>query len=233
MKKAITAVCAAWLTMTTTGIAQSSNGVVVELFTSQGCSSCPSADALLAKLSADPRLIPLSLHVDYWDYLGWKDKFGSPQFTARQKAYAHFARDKMVYTPQVIVQGEHRMIGSKAAEVTAAIQAELDQVRPTQITLDRVGDTVIVQASAVGAGYGAIRVQLVRFSAVENVVIERGENAGKTIAYHNVVKNWQVVGTWDGKGALNIEVPATGPAPLAVILQSEGPGEILAAATWR
>lgn len=233
MKKALTAVCVAWVATAAPTIAQTSDGVVVELFTSQGCSSCPAADALLAKLSADPRLITLSLHVDYWDYLGWKDKFASPQFTARQKAYAHFARDKMVYTPQVIVQGEHRMVGSKAADLAAAIEAELAQTRPTNVSLDRKDDMVVIRANPVGRGYGTIRVQLVRFNAVENVMIERGENAGKTIAYHNVVTSWQVVGTWDGASPLNIEASAAGPAPLAVILQSDGPAEIVAAATLR
>ena len=233
MKKAFTAVCAAWLAFATPTYAQTNDPVVVELFTSQGCSSCPPADAILAELSSDPRLITLSLHVDYWDYLGWKDKFASPKFTARQKDYAHHARDKMVYTPQIIVQGEHRMVGSKASDVAAAIGAELAQARPTQVFLDRNGETLSIRAEPIAQSRGLIRVQLVRFSPVESVVIERGENAGKTINYHNVVKSWQVVGKWDGLTPLAMQTTAAGTAPLVVILQSEGPAEILAAAALR
>jgi len=233
MTKAFVAVCAAWLALAGQTQAQTNDGVVVELFTSQGCSSCPPADALLGKLSADPRLIALSLHVDYWDYLGWKDKFASPKFTARQKDYAHHARDKMVYTPQMVVQGRDRMVGSKAGEVQAAIGAALAAVRPTQLVLTRKGDVLMIAAAPVAGAKAPIRVQLVRFSPAENVVIERGENAGKTVTYHNVVTSWQVLGKWDGTTPLKMETPVTGSAPLAVILQSDGPAAILAAATLR
>lgn len=233
MKSAFTAVCAAWMGVAAPSYAQSNDAVVVELFTSQGCSSCPAADAFFAKLSEDPRLITLSLHVDYWDYLGWKDKFANPAFTARQKNYARHARDKMVYTPQVIVQGEHRMIGNKAEDVLSTIQTELAETRPTQVVLDRQGDTLLIHAQPVGTQYGTIRVQLVRFTPTEKVKIERGENAGQTITYHNVVTSWQVLGTWDGVAPLNVETTAVGAAPLAVILQSEGPSVILAAAALR
>lgn len=233
MKKAITAACAAWVVFAAPTYAQSDDAVVVELFTSQGCSSCPAADALLGKLASDPRLVALSLHVDYWDYLGWKDKFASPKFTARQKEYAHHARDKMVYTPQMIVQGRQRMVGSKAAEVGGAISAALAQTPATEVVLDRKGDILSIRANPIAGARGSIRVQLVRFSPAENVTIERGENAGKTITYHNVVRSWQVVGKWDGTSPLVMDTPVTGGTPLAVILQSDGPAEILAAATLR
>jgi len=233
MTKAFAAVCVAWLALAGQTQAQTSDAVVVELFTSQGCSSCPPADALLGKLSADPRLIALSLHVDYWDYLGWKDKFASPEYTARQKDYAHHARDKMVYTPQMVVQGKHRMVGSKAGEVEAAIGAALAAVRPTQLVLTREGDVLLIRAAPVAGGKGPIQVQLVRYAPSENVVIDRGENAGKTMTYHNVVTSWQVIGKWDGAAPLAIETQVTGAAPLAVILQADGPAAILAAATLR
>ncbi len=233
MTKAFTAICAALLALAGQTQAQTTDGVVVELFTSQGCSSCPPADALLGKLSADPRLIALSLHVDYWDYLGWKDKFANPKFTARQKDYAHHARDKMVYTPQMVVMGGQRMVGSKAGEVQAAIGAALATVRPTQLVLIRKGDVLSISAAPVAGAKGPMRVQLVRFNPAENVVIERGENAGKTVTYHNVVTSWQVLGKWDGATPLTMEAPVTGSAPLAVILQSDGPAAILAAATLR
>lgn len=233
MKQMITAACAAWLAIAAPTYAQSNDAVVVELFTSQGCSSCPPADGILAELSADPRLITLSLHVDYWDYLGWKDKFASPSFTARQKDYAHHARDKMVYTPQIVVQGQRRMIGSKAADVRAAIRDELGLGRPARVTLVRKGDRVLIRAQPIAGAKGPIRVQLVRYSPLESVKIERGENAGKTITYHNVVKSWQVIGKWDGASPLAMEAPAPGAAPLAVILQADGPAKIFAAAALR
>lgn len=228
MKYAFTAVCAAWLAMAGMAQAQSTNAVVVELFTSQGCSSCPPADAILGKLSADSRVIALSLHVDYWDYLGWKDKFASPKFTARQKEYAHFARDKMVYTPQVVVQGVDRMVGSKGPDVETAIRAHLAQIRDVGLTVDRRGDRVMIRANPIAGG--PVRVQLVRFSPAESVNIKRGENAGKTITYHNVVKSWQLVQTWNGTSPLAIEAEAPGATPLVVILQAEGPAKILGAA---
>jgi hypothetical protein len=233
MKHALTAVCAAWLALAAPTYAQSNDAVVVELFTSQGCSSCPPADAILAKLSHDPRLIALSLHVDYWDYLGWKDKFANPKFSARQKAYAHHARDKMVYTPQIIVQGHQRMVGNKAAEVEAAIGKELAETRAGQVVLAREGEMVVIRAQPIAGLRGPVYVQLVRFSPAENVAIERGENAGKTITYHNVVTSWQVLGQWDGATPLVMKAKAAGPAPMAVILQADGPSQILAAATLR
>lgn len=233
MKHSVTVVCAAWMALAAPLFAQSNDAVVVELFTSQGCSSCPPADAILAKLSGDSRVIALSLHVDYWDYLGWKDKFASPKFTARQKDYAHHARDKMVYTPQIVVQGEARMVGSRASEVEAAIRSQGARKRPTNLVLARKGNSVVIRAEPLANNSGPIRVQLVRFTPVENVAIERGENAGRTIAYHNVVKSWQVLGNWDGRTPLALEAPVSGNAPLAVILQAEGPAEILAAAVLR
>lgn len=213
--------------------AQSNDAVVVELFTSQGCSSCPTADALMTELSKDQRLLPLSLHVDYWDYLGWKDKFASPQFTQRQKAYAHHAHDKMVYTPQAIVQGKHRLIGNRAAELGAAVEKQLSQPAAGRVQLIRDGDMLSIEAAPIGGVQGPIRVQLVRYSPTETVQIERGENSGKAITYTNVVTSWTVVGKWDGATALAMQVPVQGNAGLAVILQAEGPAEIVAAAALR
>ncbi|WP_022704761.1 DUF1223 domain-containing protein [Pseudorhodobacter ferrugineus] len=237
MNKAITAACAAWAVFAAPSFAQSNDAVVVELFTSQGCSSCPPADALLGALAHDPRLLALSLHVDYWDYLGWKDKFASPTFTKRQKSYAHHARDKMVYTPQMVVQGQTRLVGNKTEAVTAAISAAISaalaQGPLTEISLVRNGDILSIRAQPIAGAGKPIHVQLVRFSPAEEVVIERGENAGKTITYHNVVKSWQVIGKWDGTSALVVDTPVTGSSPLAVILQSDGPAEILAAARLR
>lgn len=233
MKHAFTAVCAAWVALAGPAVAQnqSTNAVLVELFTSQGCASCPAADAILAKLSADSRVIALSLHVDYWDYLGWKDKFADPKFTARQKEYAHHAREKMVYTPQMVVQGQDRVIGNKGAEVEAAIRLHLALMRDVGLVLDRQGDKVLIRANPIAGG--PVRVQLVRFSPSESVEIKRGENAGKTITYHNVVRSWQLLEIWNGQAPLTLEADVSGAAQVAVILQADGPADVLGAAVLR
>ncbi|QCO54488.1 DUF1223 domain-containing protein [Pseudorhodobacter turbinis] len=225
--------CAAFLAFAAPVFAQSEDAVVVELFTSQGCVSCPPADAILGKIDATAGVIALSLHVDYWDYLGWKDKFASPQFTARQKAYARHAREKMVYTPQVVVQGQARLIGNRGPEVEAAVNAQLKKAGRNGLQLDRQGDRVLITAAPVLGATGPIHVQLVRFSPSESVKIERGENAGKTITYHNVVKSWQILTDWNGTSPLSIEAAAPGGAPLVVILQATGPAEILSADVLR
>ncbi len=233
MKQFLATACAAWVSISAPLQAQSTDAVVVELFTSQGCSSCPAADALLAKLSADSDVIALSLHVDYWDYLGWKDKFASPQFTARQKAYAHYARDKMVYTPQMVIQGQARLVGNRGGEVDEAIRQHVGKAQNDVLRLERSGNTLTIRAEPVASESGPIRVQLVRFTPSESVVIKRGENAGKTITYHNIVRSWQVIGKWDGRSPLLLQAETTGTAPIAVILQVDGPAEILAAAVLR
>lgn len=233
MNKAIIAACAAWAACAAPSFAQSNDAVVVELFTSQGCASCPPADALLGTLAGNPRVLALSLHVDYWDYLGWEDKFANPAFTKRQKAYANHARDKMVYTPQMVVQGQNRFVGSKSGAMSEALSAAMAQDPLTKVVLDRKGDSLSIRAEPIAGGRRAINVQLVRYSPAEKVVIERGENAGETITYHNVVTSWKVIGTWDGTSALTVDTPVTGSSPLAVILQTDGPAEILAAARLR
>jgi hypothetical protein len=233
MKNTLTALCAGWLVLASPVFAQSDDAVVVELFTSQGCSSCPAADALMTELAKDPRLLTLSLHVDYWDYLGWKDKFASPQFTKRQKAYAHYAHDKMVYTPQAIVQGQHRLIGNRADELAAAVGKQLSHQQPGRVVLSRQGDVLSIDAAPIVGGQGPIRVQLVRYTPTETVQIERGENAGKELTYNNVVTSWTIIGKWDGALPLAMQVPVEGDAGLAVILQAEGPAAILAAAALR
>lgn len=233
MKQFLATACAAWMALSAAAQAQSTDAVVVELFTSQGCSSCPAADALFGELSVDSRVIALSLHVDYWDYLGWKDKFASPKFTARQKDYAHHARDKMVYTPQMVIQGQARVVGSRVADVKAAIAQHLGKAQNDALRLERHGDMLTIRAEPVTGHNGPIRVQLVRFTPAESVMIKRGENAGKTITYHNIVRSWQVLGRWDGNAPLTLQAKAEGVAPIAVILQVDGPAEILAAAVLR
>jgi hypothetical protein len=204
--------------------------VVVELYTSQGCSSCPPADALLAELADQPGVLPIALHVDYWDYLGWADAFANPRFTERQKAYARAEGSRMIYTPQMIVGGVHRIEGHDAEDVRAALGAHVAAPDPVTLTLQRQGDTLTITASAEPPLTTPARIQLIRYTPEQTVEIGHGENAGQTITYRNIVTSWEVLGDWPGTAPLDLQVPVAGADPLAVIVQAGGPAEILAAA---
>ncbi len=208
----------------------STPAVVVELYTSQGCSSCPLADDFLATLAEDPTIIPLALHVDYWDYIGWKDKFGNPKFTERQRSYARAADSRMIYTPQMVIGGLDRIEGNRIDEVAALIRKHHGVARTVILAVTRDGDTLMIRAEALRAFGSAARVQLVRFKPSETVAIKRGENAGRTVEYHNIVTSWQVIGEWSGAEPLVMEAKAPGSQPAVVIVQAAGPAAILAAA---
>lgn len=204
--------------------------VVVELYTSQGCSACPPADEFFAELTQDPMIIPLSLHVDYWDYIGWADSFADPTFTARQKAYARNIGSRTIYTPQMIVGGLDRVEGNAPVEVASLIMKHLAAARPVSISLLRNGDRLVIRAEANQQMNQTVNVQLVRYIPEKSVEITRGENAGRTVTYRNIVTSWQVVGDWDGQGSFEVETSYPKGDPGVVILQSDGPAEILAAA---
>lgn len=204
--------------------------VVVELYTSQGCSSCPPADELLATLASDPRIIPLALHVDYWDYIGWADSFAQAKFTTRQKAYAHAEGSRTIYTPQLIIGGQDRIEGNAPSETKAQLKRHLAAAETLQLTVERQGDTLVIHADAQPALKGAVLVQLVRYLPEATVDIGRGENAGRTITYRNIVTSWDTVTEWSGQQPLDLTETVRGSQPVVVILQAAGPAEILAAA---
>ncbi len=204
--------------------------VVVELYTSQGCSSCPPADEFLAQLATVPGVLPLALHVDYWDYIGWEDSFAQAKFTERQHSYARAVGDHMVYTPQMIVAGTDRVEGNNAAKVNTIVTAHLGLAPQLDLQVTRAGDQISISATAAKALGGPIVVQLVRYVPSETVSIERGENAGKSVTYRNIVTEWSSLGEWSGDADLAITAPVSGTAPLVVILQKAGPSEIIAAA---
>ncbi|MBP9951906.1 MAG: DUF1223 domain-containing protein [Cypionkella sp.] len=222
--------CGIWLCLTAPMMADSESGVVVELYTSQGCSSCPPADAFLADLSAMAGVIPLALHVDYWDYIGWADTFGNPSFTARQKAYAHAAGEKMIYTPQMIVDGALRVEGNQPKAVAEAIRASQDDSNRVGLTLTRRDGAVEIFAAPQAGLPEEMMVQLVRYRARQDVAIERGENEGLNLAYHNIVISWTAIGEWAGDVPLQMNIPVPGEDGVVVIIQAEGPGAIVAAA---
>ncbi|MEZ5798401.1 MAG: DUF1223 domain-containing protein [Paracoccaceae bacterium] len=228
MRQMVSAAGGLWLAMATT--TQAEPVVVVELYTSQGCSSCPAADNYLETLIQDPRVMPLALHVDYWDYIGWKDTFGQAKFTERQKAYARAIGSRTIYTPQMIVGGRDRVEGNVPAEVAAHVAEQLAAGRRVMLVARREGGVVVITAEADPPLTEPVRVQLVRYKPEETVAIERGENAGQTITYRNIVTSWDNLGEWSGTAALDLEVPAEGSDGTVVILQEAGPSAILAAA---
>jgi hypothetical protein len=210
------------------GMAQAGQSVVVELFTSQGCSSCPPADRILGELANEPDVIALAFHVDYWDYLGWKDEFASPANTSRQKAYARAAGERSIYTPQMVVGGRDHVIGSKAMKVSQLVRAHMETEQPAKVRLQRQGDTVLVRASADRAMPRTV-VQLVTYTPEATVAIQRGENAGRTFTYHNVVRQVVVLGTWDGKGEFSASANVPPGLQVVVLVQAQGAGPIMGA----
>jgi hypothetical protein len=208
--------------------------VVVELFTSQGCSSCPPADAFLHELSQRDDVIALALHVDYWDYIGWKDVFAQPAFTKRQKAYAKAGGRRSVYTPQLIIGGQDHVVGTHEENASDLIQQQA--VTDHGVTLRAEKDSagmVTVHAEAQDGVSGPLIVYLVRYIPHKEVEITRGENAGKTIVYTNIVTDWSAIGEWDLAAPLMLQSSAQGDTPGVVLLQKNGIGAIMAAAHIR
>ncbi|SFS07497.1 hypothetical protein SAMN05444714_0938 [Yoonia litorea] len=205
--------------------------VVVELYTSQGCSSCPPADALLHDLAAREDVIALALHVDYWDYIGWKDIFGRPENTQRQHGYARAANERIVYTPQMVINGQDHLVGSRTGEVMGAVERHLALGQVFDVSVVRQGNTVTIGADP--GPRGQYEVQIVRYLPKATVDIRRGENAGRTISYANIVTAWDAVAQWDGRQALRLRATISGDEPVVVLLQSVGHGPIVGAAQLR
>lgn len=212
---------------------------VIELFTSQGCSSCPPADALINLLAREHDLVVLSLPVDYWDYLGWKDTLAMPAFTARQKAYAQHRGDGQVYTPQVVVDGLVHALGSDRAEIDAAIRSARgkDGALAVPIALTDNGGLISVSIGTAAGTANAGTLWVCPVVKSRAVAIGRGENTGRSVTYSNVVRGMVRLADWTG-GPLKIDVPAflakpPGTDGYVVLLQSAAggrPGAILGAA---
>lgn len=212
--------------------ADRSQPVVVELFTSQGCNSCPPADALLTELAARPDVIALSMHVDYWNYIGWQDPFSSPAVSERQRAYGKTLGLKVVYTPQIVVDGRHDVVGTDRAAIEKAI-AEAAARQHVDIALagdDATGYRVRLPQTTLAE---PARIWLVLFDRAYDTAVKRGENAGRTIHNSNVVRGIVPLGRWDGAAAeLPIDMTqAAGRDSCAVIVQQGEVGPVLGAAT--
>jgi hypothetical protein len=212
---------------------------VIELFTSQGCSSCPAADRLLGELARDPALVAMSLPIDYWDYLGWKDTLANPRHSARQRAYAKARGDREVYTPQIVVNGLRHALGSDKGAIDRAIEQTLPNAKTLSVpvTLTKSGNRFLINMTAAGNGVTSAEVWLCALAKSIPVTIARGENRGRTITYHNVVRRWYKVGDWNGD-AHSWSVPTSDFATdnsdsVAVLVQTtseQGPGKMLGAA---
>lgn len=187
--------------------------VVVELFTSQGCSSCPPADAVLSELAKRPDVLALSFHVDYWDRLGWKDPFSSPTATRRQRAYGDQFRLRAIYTPQIVVDGKAEMVGSDKRAVTGAIAAT-KTTQLADVSLKREGSGIAVHVGASGLPDEA-RVQLVGYVRGQTTRVTAGENAGRRLPNSNIVVSYDVL----GQGAGDWRLPANADTVYALLVQ--------------
>jgi hypothetical protein len=207
--------------------------VVVELFTSQGCSSCPPADELLHVLAEQENVIALALHVDYWDYIGWKDEFARPEHTERQRYYAHAANTRTIYTPQMVIDGIDHVVGARPMSVAKLVMQHSEEPEYVSMNLVRTGDALTVTAEALAAPMGDLVVQLVRYIPSADVEIRQGENAGRTLSYANIVSEWNDVATWKGTKPLSLSLDVAGDNPVVVIVQKANYGEIVGAEILR
>lgn len=212
---------------------------VIELYTSQGCSSCPPADVVLQSFANDPDVIALSFPVDYWDYLGWKDTLASPRNSERQRAYAKARGDGAIYTPQVVVNGTLHVNGAQKADITSAIQQTnktLDLARvPLWFWQER--NTLNIAAGTAPAGRN-IKEATIWLGVVQStaaVDIKRGENSGKSLVYTNVVRELTPIGLWKGQ-AMKIQIPRAAvmlaETQKSVVLIQEGKAGPIIAAAW-
>ncbi|WP_420567616.1 DUF1223 domain-containing protein [Thalassovita sp.] len=233
MRKLVRWIAAAFLGVAALPAMADDHPVLVELYTSQGCSSCPPADAFMNKLAKRDDVIALALHVDYWDYIGWPDEFAQAKFTKRQKSYAVSAGRRSIYTPQMIVGGQEHVVGNHPMDVNDLIRKHAAKEPAVSVGLKRQGDRLTITASADRPLNEPLLVQMVRYMPGKQVMIRRGENAGRTIQYSNIVTDWKLVGEWDPRAPLSTTGKITGDAPVVVIVQRHGPGEVLATARLR
>ncbi len=210
--------------------------VVVELYTSEGCNSCPRADQYLFELRERDDVIALAFHVDYWDYLGWTDRFATRDFTNRQRSYARAMGEPMIYTPQLVVGGVDHVVGSNHADVNDAIAGAATRDPLIEIGLgwsDRHALTVSIPAAPYD---GDATIWFVRYGKEAQTDVTSGENAGRTLRHANIVKELTAIGMWKGE-AMEITLPWEAIAGgngerefgCAIIVQPEGLGPILGA----
>jgi hypothetical protein len=213
------------------GLPDVARPVVVELYTSQGCNTCPPADALAGELAQLPGILPLSFHIDYWDYIGWKDRFALPGNTERQRGYARALGSRFIYTPQMVVDGYLDAPGHRQRQVYAALDKASRDLPAVEVIFDHSAEVVRI-GEGEAPPEGAV-VWLAVFDKKHTTRIERGENAGRELNYYNVVRAFRALGAWDGRAAqFALELAsASDNDACAVIVQTNGNGPILGAAS--
>ena len=213
--------------------------VLAELFTSQGCSSCPEADRIWGELQKRNDVIALSFNIDYWDYIGWKDTLAKHENTLRQQAYSRAMPTRQVYTPQVIIDGLKDVVGNERQKLLNAIDAQFAKSRGERpdVFLSKSGDTVHIRIGS-GEAEQSATVWVAHTIASMTVKIGSGENGGRLMTYTNVVRDFASAGTWNGQ-RLTLQVPARGSDTsettdgIAVWVQSGSHGQVLGAAQLR
>lgn len=213
--------------------------VFAELFTSQGCSSCPAADQIWGEIQKRPDVVALSFSIDYWDYIGWKDTLASHENTLRQQAYEKAMPSRQVYTPQVIIDGVQDVVGNQRSDVVNAMNARLakTQGKRVAVALSQAGNEVQVRIG-VGVATQPATIWIAHTLSSRSVNVTRGENSGRVMTYWNIVRDFSAVGTWNG-AALSISVPARGHDAkdltdgVAVWIQSGRNGQVLGAGQIR
>lgn len=226
-----TSFAAAFLPSTT--FASTSSPVLVELFTSQGCSSCPAADKLAAELIRDPNTLVLSFNVDYWDYLGWKDTLAKPEYSQRQYDYAKTRNDGSVYTPQMVINGGAHVVGSNRRNVTEKIDESRAQSLFAKVKLSMTDQKISVEIPAASFS-GEATLWLMAVEPKVTQKIERGENSGRDIVYVNVVRNLVPAAMWSGEAYKNTwmrdVVMTKGTRKVIAVLQEGKTGKLLGVA---
>jgi hypothetical protein len=215
-----------------------SRPVVVELFTSQGCSSCPPADSYLGQLAGRKDVLPLSYHVDYWDYIGWKDQFADPAYVGRQRAYAMTLGHHMVYTPQVVVAGAVDAQGADRAFIEQKIREAKARQRmyPLEVARDPQTGQVLLQLPEAPLPVPAT-IWLVTYQYKDAAAIDRGVNSGRTLDSFNTVRSLQKVAVWNGHAAtiplqLDAKAKAEKPNACAIVANLADYGPVVAAVAF-
>jgi hypothetical protein len=209
--------------------------VVVELFTSQGCSSCPPADALLGKLAQRRDVLALAFHVDYWDYIGWKDPYATRETTDRQYAYGHALGLKMVYTPQMVIDGSQDVVGSDEGAIIRGIAASSIRKKLKLAILRDPAGKYRVQIPAGDANEPA-SVYIALYDGAHRTAVKKGENADASLLEFNIVREWRKIGQWTGKPeeiALNLTPESDEYDACAIIVQDGSTGPVRGAVTFR
>ena len=204
--------------------------IVVELYTSEGCSSCPAADKILTKLAAREGILALGLHVDYWNYLGWKDEFSMAKFTDRQEYYNMIlgSRYRLV-TPQMIFHGQSYVAGAKAVKIEQRLAALRGQSDRVVLQVEKQNDKFSININRRDVSVSGADVFIVEYTPAHITEVESGENNGLTLNHTNIVTSWERVGEWSGQDNWHVEHVVTGGSMAAVIVQAADSGPILAA----